>query len=201
MSARRLQFPELCVIGGDMGQMGIAEIHHVRPAQVRGAASLLLDRGWFIETIACLDLREGILVNYFYAHFSESGRIVVRTLVRREEPEVPSIADIFQGAEWHEREAAEMSGVRFPGNPNPLPLLLSEDEEGHPLQKEFEERKPISNIVDEFIRAECWPAFVSREEIEAAAAEAAKKAEEAAAGAGDAPAKPKAAKAAKEAEA
>ncbi len=194
MSGRRLHFPELCVIGGDMGHMGIAEIHHVRPAQVRGAASLLLDKGWFIETIACLDLREGILVNYFYAHFQESGRIVVRTLVRREEPEVPSIADIFQGAEWHEREAAEMSGVRFPGNPNPLPLLLAEDEESHPLEKAFDDRKPISNIVDEFIKAECWPAFISREEIEA---EATKRAEEAAAAAA-APEKPKAAKAAKE---
>jgi len=200
MSGRNLSFPKLCALGGDMGQMGIAEIHHVRPSQVRGAASLLLDRGWFIETIACLDLREGILVNYFYAHFTEPGRIVVRTLVQREEPEVPSIADIFQGAEWHEREAAEMSGVRFPGNPNPLPLLLSEDEESHPLQKAFEDRKPISNIVDEFIKAECWPAFISREEIEA---EAAKRAEEAAAAkaAADAPAAPKAAKAAKEAEA
>ncbi len=200
MSGRNLSFPKLCALGGDMGQMGIAEIHHVRPSQVRGAASLLLDRGWFIETIACLDLREGILVNYFYAHFTEPGRIVVRTLVQREEPEVPSIADIFQGAEWHEREAAEMSGVRFPGNPNPLPLLLSEDEESHPLQKAFEDRKPISNIVDEFIKAECWPAFISREEIEA---EAEKRAEEAAAAkaAADAPAAPKAAKAAKEAEA
>ena len=48
-----------------------------------------------------------------------------------------------------------------------LPLLLAEDEESHPLEKAFDDRKPISNIVDEFIKAECWPAFISREEIEA----------------------------------
>lgn len=197
MNGRSVSFARLCAFGGDMGKMGIAEIDHVKPSQIPGAARAMLEKGWFLETIACLDLREGILINYFYAHYEKPGRMLVRTLVRQGEAEVPSIADIYQGAEWHEREAAELSGVRFAGNPNPLPLLLAEDEESHPLVRAFEDRKPASNIVDEFIRAECWPAFVSREEIEAAAAEAAKKAEEASAAAEKA-AKDKPASAAKE---
>lgn len=168
--SRNLAFPKLCAIGGDMTHMGVSEIHHVKPSQIRGAASVLLDKGWFIETIVCLDMREGLLTTYLFAHFSEPGRILVRVLVDRETPEIPSIADIYQGAEWHEREAMELSGVRFTDNPNPLPLLLAEDQVEPPLARAFDDRKPLSNIVDEFIKAECWPAFVSREEIEAAAA-------------------------------
>lgn len=168
--SRNLAFPKLCAIGGDMAHMGVSEIHHVKPSQIRGAASVLLDKGWFIETIVCLDMREGLLTTYLFAHFSEPGRILVRVLVDRETPEIPSIADIYQGAEWHEREAMELSGVRFTNNPNPLPLLLAEDQVEPPLARAFDDRKPLSNIVDEFIKAECWPAFVSREEIEAAVA-------------------------------
>jgi NADH-quinone oxidoreductase subunit C len=40
-------------------------------------------------------------------------------------PEIASIVDMFSGADWHEREAAEMFGIRFVGHPDPRPLLTS----------------------------------------------------------------------------
>lgn len=44
-------------------------------------------------------------------------------LVRAPAP-VPSLADLFPSAAWHERETSEMFGVAFAGHPDPRPLLL-----------------------------------------------------------------------------
>jgi NADH-quinone oxidoreductase subunit C len=48
-----------------------------------------------------------------------------------------SIADVFAGAAWHERETHEMFGIRFGDGPQPEPLLLPDGFEGHPLRKDF----------------------------------------------------------------
>ena len=72
--------------------------------------------------------------------WSVAGRsgILLRTLVPRATPAVPSIVDTFPGAAWHERETHEMFGVDFPGHPGELvPLLLPPQFEGYPLRKEF----------------------------------------------------------------
>jgi NADH-quinone oxidoreductase subunit C len=50
---------------------------------------------------------------------------------------LPSITDVFRGANWHERECAEMFGITFEGHPNPAKLYLAEDFEGHPMLKSF----------------------------------------------------------------
>jgi NADH:ubiquinone oxidoreductase subunit C len=53
-------------------------------------------------------------------------------LVRAPAP-VPSVADLFPSAQWHERETAEMFGVVFSGHPDPRPLLSVADT---PLRKD-----------------------------------------------------------------
>lgn len=55
-------------------------------------------------------------------------------LVRSPAP-VPSLADLYPSAAWHERETAEMFGVAFGGHPDPRPLLLSGDGSA-PLRKQ-----------------------------------------------------------------
>lgn len=52
--------------------------------------------------------------------------------------QVPSIVDIYQGADWFERECYDMFGIRFDGHPDLRRLLLWESyREGHPLRKDF----------------------------------------------------------------
>ena len=66
--------------------------------------------------------------------------LVVRTLVARAEPTLESVAGVYAGAAWHERETHEMFGIEFTLDGEPLdlePLLLSEAFEGHPLRKDF----------------------------------------------------------------
>jgi NADH-quinone oxidoreductase subunit C len=64
--------------------------------------------------------------------------LVLRTLVTGE---VQSVAHIYAGAGWHERETAEMFGLRFTGADGAelalAGLLLPEGFEGHPLRKDF----------------------------------------------------------------
>jgi NADH:ubiquinone oxidoreductase subunit C len=51
--------------------------------------------------------------------------------------EVPSLIPIWPTADWHEREAFDMFGLRFAGHPNQTRILMPEDWEGHPLRKDY----------------------------------------------------------------
>jgi NADH-quinone oxidoreductase subunit C len=53
-------------------------------------------------------------------------------------PDIPSVADIWAIADWHEREAYDLVGVRFIGHPNLRRILCPEDWVGHPLRKDYE---------------------------------------------------------------
>ncbi len=53
-------------------------------------------------------------------------------------PEVASVADVWAIADWHEREAYDLVGVRFLGHPNLRRILCPEDWVGHPLRKDYE---------------------------------------------------------------
>jgi NADH-quinone oxidoreductase subunit C len=81
------------------------------------------------------------LVCHLAAHRPGSiDHLVVRTMLPREAPLVASVAEVFAGARWHERETHEMFGVVFTevGEALPLePLLLPAEFEGHPLRKDF----------------------------------------------------------------
>lgn len=52
-------------------------------------------------------------------------------------PVFPSVADLWQTANWHEREAAELYGIHFEGHPDLRPLLLPSDWKGFPMRKDY----------------------------------------------------------------
>src|SRR3712207_1173596 len=61
------------------------------------------------------------------------------TAAGREAPTVPSLAGVYRGANWHEREAFDMFGILFEGHPGLEPRILTvENFEGHPLRKDFQ---------------------------------------------------------------
>lgn len=53
-------------------------------------------------------------------------------------PEIPSVSGVWAIADWHEREAYDLVGIRFMGHPNHRRILCPEDWEGHPLRKDYE---------------------------------------------------------------
>ena len=50
---------------------------------------------------------------------------------------VPSLVPVWPTADWHEREAWDLMGIRFDGHPNPRRILMDDDWEGHPLRKDY----------------------------------------------------------------
>jgi NADH:ubiquinone oxidoreductase subunit C len=50
---------------------------------------------------------------------------------------VPSLVSVWPTADWHEREAWDLMGIRFDGHPNPTRILMEDDWEGHPLRKDY----------------------------------------------------------------
>ena len=54
-------------------------------------------------------------------------------------PEIPSVTGVWRGADWHEREVYDLSGVWFTGHPDLRRILCSEDWEGYPLRKDYEQ--------------------------------------------------------------
>ena len=61
-----------------------------------------------------------------------------------ETTQVPSIIDVFPGADWFERETYDLYGVIFTGHPDMRRLLTDYGFEGHPLRKDF----PLTGFVE-----------------------------------------------------
>ncbi|MBY0518822.1 MAG: NADH-quinone oxidoreductase subunit C [Sphingomonas sp.] len=61
-----------------------------------------------------------------------------------ESTQVPSIIDVFPGADWFERETYDLYGVIFTGHPDMRRILTDYGFEGHPLRKDF----PLTGFVE-----------------------------------------------------
>jgi len=59
------------------------------------------------------------------------------TIPDEENPSVPSVADLWPTADWHEREAFDMMGIRFDGHPDLRRILMWEGFPYYPLRKDF----------------------------------------------------------------
>jgi NADH-quinone oxidoreductase subunit C len=64
--------------------------------------------------------------------------LCLKVRVPREKPEVPSVMDLWTGADWHERETWDLFGIRFTGRAELPRILLPEDWPGHPMRKDWE---------------------------------------------------------------
>jgi len=60
---------------------------------------------------------------------------------------VPTISDVYTGANWHEREVRDFYGVVFSGHPNLEPLILAEEDvDLKPLLKEEKKLKDLTDL-------------------------------------------------------
>ena len=73
-----------------------------------------------------------------YLLLSLKRRVRVRLRARLgEEGEIDTVSGVWRTADWHEREAYDLVGIRFRGHPDPRRIIMPEDFDGHPLRKDF----------------------------------------------------------------
>ncbi|KAF8537751.1 hypothetical protein BDD12DRAFT_780053 [Trichophaea hybrida] len=65
-----------------------------------------------------------------------NSRIRVKTYANETTP-VPSICDLYEGANWYEREAYDLFGIFFTGHPDLRRIMTDYGFDGHPLRKDF----------------------------------------------------------------
>jgi len=70
-------------------------------------------------------------------------------MVKKDAPEIPSVAEIWRTANWHEREAWDLFGIVFTGHPDLKRILLPDDWEGHPLRKDYKTQETYQGITIE----------------------------------------------------
>lgn len=78
-------------------------------------------------------------VYHFYSINRGGGPVVLKVQTDREDPVIPSLVPVFPGAEFQEREAYDMYGIRFAGHPDPRRILTWDGFQGFPLRKDWRE--------------------------------------------------------------
>lgn len=92
----------------------------------------------YFDWLTAVDVGDEGFELYLHVRRESSARgLMLRTAVPRFRPTVPSITPLFPGANWPERETAEMFGLDFTGHPDLRPLLLPDTFDGYPLRKDF----------------------------------------------------------------
>ena len=76
------------------------------------------------------------VVYHFLCH-ERRELLRVKVVAGGDAPEVPTVSDIFPGANWLEREVYDMFGIRFRGHPDLRRILMSEDWEGYPCRRDY----------------------------------------------------------------
>ena len=99
----------------------------------------------YLFCLTCVDWKTHLtMVYHLSSTTNRQTNIVVKSNLDRNTPAIDTVCDIWRTAEFHEREVFELFGVNFPNHPDLRKLILTDDFEGYPLRKDFED--PINMI-------------------------------------------------------
>ena len=92
----------------------------------------------FLNAVTAVDYVEYFEMVYHLLSLRRNSSLVVKSRVPgRENLEVPSVYEVWKGADLQEREVWDLMGIHFDGHPNMKRILLWEGFPGHPLRKDF----------------------------------------------------------------
>jgi NADH-quinone oxidoreductase subunit C len=111
---------------------------------IRDLAFFLRDeRALFFDSlllISSVDNGNGTLSVIYHLESTKHGhQLTLKATMPAENAHLPSVTDIWLHANWQEREAWDMMGIRFDGHPDHRRILLDDDYPGFPLRKDFKE--------------------------------------------------------------
>lgn len=73
----------------------------------------------------------------YFLHNPENLERLIATVSVGRGGSLPSVTDLWEGAEWYERELYDLFGIHFEGHPDLKRLLMPDDWIGHPLLKDY----------------------------------------------------------------
>lgn len=76
-------------------------------------------------------------VVYFVHSVSRNIRLKLKVALPGSNPALESITSVWEGANWYEREAFDLFGIKFEGHPNLKRIMMPDDWDGHPLRRDF----------------------------------------------------------------
>ena len=114
----------------------------VVPSRVADVAQFLRDDDsldfQFLNAISAIDFVEYFDVVYHLTSLRRQHTGVVKARVYgRESLSLPSVYQVWRGADFQEREVWDLMGIHFEGHPNMKRIMLWEGFDGHPLRKDF----------------------------------------------------------------
>ncbi|MDA2969435.1 MAG: NADH-quinone oxidoreductase subunit C [Actinomycetota bacterium] len=68
---------------------------------------------------------------------SKNLRKTVKVIINDENLSIPTITDLYPGANFYEREVFDMFGIEFENHPDMTRILMPDDWIGHPLRKNY----------------------------------------------------------------
>lgn len=96
----------------------------------------------YLSSVTGVDLIDDNKLEVVYHTYNidqGGGAVVLKVQVDRENPEIPSLTPLWAGANFQEREAYDMYGIRFTGHPDLRRILMWDGFEGHPMRKDWHE--------------------------------------------------------------
>lgn len=77
------------------------------------------------------------IYNHLYS-YKNKQTVALKVKIDRENPVIPSIQPVWEGANWPERETYDLLGIQFTGHPNLTRIMMPDDWVGYPLRKDYE---------------------------------------------------------------
>lgn len=95
--------------------------------------------------LSAVEYEDHFEVVYHVTRLSDAQDARIKVSLPQGNPTLPSIVEVWKGADQQEREAFDLMGVRFEGHPDLCRILCPDDFNGHPLRKSFN-LKPVSRF-------------------------------------------------------
>jgi len=92
----------------------------------------------YLNYVTAIDYYDHFEVVYQLTSLEHNHSLIMKTrCYDRENPVLPSVVSLWQGADFQEREIYDLMGIRFEGHPNMKRIFLWEGFPGHPLRKDY----------------------------------------------------------------
>jgi NADH-quinone oxidoreductase subunit C len=98
----------------------------------------------FLFCLTCIDWKTHLTMVYHLLSKTHRHNIVLKAKIADvNNPEIETVCDIWQTANFHEREVYDLFGVKFLNHPDLRRIMLDEDWDGYPLRKNYVDENMI----------------------------------------------------------